>query len=128
MSAAVVAPKKQKATVLPINVMYRFLQAVRCDSFGLYTLFCCISPALTLLTRSLALHSQKSRVRIWLVEHTDMYMEGVLIGFDEFMNVVLDNANEVRSFALFLSCLKHLPARLSPRSLPSPRVFLCPSP
>jgi len=66
MSAAVVAPKKQKATVLPINVMYRFLQA-------------------------------KSRVRIWLVEHTDMYMEGVLIGFDEFMNVVLDNANEVNT-------------------------------
>jgi small nuclear ribonucleoprotein E len=35
-------------------------------------------------------------VQIWLYENTDIRLTGVIIGFDEFMNVVLDNAEEVK--------------------------------
>jgi small nuclear ribonucleoprotein (snRNP)-like protein len=34
-------------------------------------------------------------VRIWLYEDTRMFMEGIIIGFDEYMNVVLDDAVEM---------------------------------
>ncbi|KAG2226962.1 hypothetical protein INT45_006369 [Circinella minor] len=37
----------------------------------------------------------KERVQIWLVDKTDMRIEGQIIGFDEFMNLVLDDAVEV---------------------------------
>ena len=37
----------------------------------------------------------KSRVEVWLHENNDMRIEGFIIGFDEFMNVVLENATEV---------------------------------
>lgn len=37
----------------------------------------------------------KSRVQIWLVENKTVRMEGQIIGFDEYMNIVLDNASEV---------------------------------
>jgi len=37
----------------------------------------------------------KALVQIWLFEQANTRMEGVIIGFDEFMNVVLDNAEEV---------------------------------
>ena len=39
---------------------------------------------------------QKSRVSIWLYEQTEMRIEGYIIGFDEFMNLVLDDASEVQ--------------------------------
>ncbi|KAJ3023319.1 hypothetical protein HKX48_003603 [Thoreauomyces humboldtii] len=38
---------------------------------------------------------QKSRVQIWLYEQTDLRIEGQIIGFDEFMSLVLDEAEEV---------------------------------
>ena len=38
---------------------------------------------------------QKSVVRIWLYEQVNVQMEGKLIGFDEYMNFVLDDAYEV---------------------------------
>lgn len=37
----------------------------------------------------------RNRVQIWLVENKRTRFEGVIIGFDEYMNVVLDNAEEV---------------------------------
>lgn len=37
----------------------------------------------------------KTRVQIWLYEMSDMRMEGVIIGFDEYMNLVLDDACEI---------------------------------
>jgi small nuclear ribonucleoprotein E len=37
----------------------------------------------------------KERVEVWLYESTSMKIEGQLIGFDEYMNVVLDDAEEV---------------------------------
>mmetsp|Transcript_17448 Transcript_17448/g.23530 ORF Transcript_17448/g.23530 Transcript_17448/m.23530 type:complete len:80 (-) Transcript_17448:206-445(-) len=37
----------------------------------------------------------KARVEVWLHENTDLRIEGKIIGFDEFMNVVLDEGTEV---------------------------------
>lgn len=37
----------------------------------------------------------KSRVQIWLFENTEMRIEGQIVGFDEYMNLVLDDAEEV---------------------------------
>lgn len=37
----------------------------------------------------------RSRVSIWLYENINMKMEGHIVGFDEFMNIVLDDAEEV---------------------------------
>ncbi|KAF9909144.1 hypothetical protein EC991_009054 [Linnemannia zychae] len=38
---------------------------------------------------------QRSTVQIWLYEQLDTRIEGQIIGFDEFMNLVLDGAFEV---------------------------------
>lgn len=38
---------------------------------------------------------QRETVQIWLYENTAMKIEGVIVGFDEYMNIVLDNAEEV---------------------------------
>jgi small nuclear ribonucleoprotein E len=38
---------------------------------------------------------EKETVLIWLYENTAMKIEGTIIGFDEYMNLVLDNAHEV---------------------------------
>lgn len=32
----------------------------------------------------------KSRVEIWLYDNPDLRLEGKILGFDEFMNIVLD--------------------------------------
>ena len=37
-----------------------------------------------------------NRVIIWLYDRSDLRIEGKIIGFDEYMNVVLDDAEEVR--------------------------------
>ncbi|KAL7415347.1 hypothetical protein BDY24DRAFT_439772 [Mrakia frigida] len=37
----------------------------------------------------------KTKVQIWLYDNVDTRMEGTIVGFDEFMNVVLDAAAEV---------------------------------
>ena len=37
----------------------------------------------------------KVRVSIWLYENTSMKLEGQIIGFDEYMNLTLDDAYEV---------------------------------
>eukprot|EP00274_Cyanoptyche_gloeocystis_P007511 CAMPEP_0196656918 /NCGR_PEP_ID=MMETSP1086-20130531/20377_1 /TAXON_ID=77921 /ORGANISM="Cyanoptyche gloeocystis , Strain SAG4.97" /LENGTH=87 /DNA_ID=CAMNT_0041989847 /DNA_START=61 /DNA_END=324 /DNA_ORIENTATION=+ len=37
----------------------------------------------------------KSRIQIWLYENTDIRLEGQIIGFDEYMNLVLDDAEEI---------------------------------
>ncbi|KAL8235238.1 hypothetical protein R6Q59_021338 [Mikania micrantha] len=38
---------------------------------------------------------QKARIQIWLFEQKDLRIEGRIIGFDEYMNLVLDEAEEV---------------------------------
>lgn len=37
----------------------------------------------------------RSRIQIWLYEQVNMRIEGLIIGFDEYMNLVLDEAEEV---------------------------------
>lgn len=37
----------------------------------------------------------KQRVQLWLYEHAETRLEGKIIGFDEFMNVVLDETDEL---------------------------------
>ncbi|KAI8988690.1 small nuclear ribonucleoprotein-like protein E [Pilobolus umbonatus] len=39
----------------------------------------------------------KSKVQIWLFDKTDLRIEGQIIGFDEFMNLVLENGVEVNT-------------------------------
>ena len=60
------ATKVQRIMTQPINLIFRFLQT-------------------------------KSRVQIWLFEHgaNGDVVEGQIIGLDEYMNLVLDDADEV---------------------------------
>ena len=60
------ATKVQRIMTQPINLIFRFLQT-------------------------------KSRVQGWLFEHTATgdVIEGQIVGFDEYMNLVLDEAEEV---------------------------------
>mmetsp|Transcript_69191 Transcript_69191/g.115015 ORF Transcript_69191/g.115015 Transcript_69191/m.115015 type:complete len:105 (+) Transcript_69191:9-323(+) len=37
----------------------------------------------------------KTRVQVWLYENTDLRIEGRIVGFDEYMNLVLDDAEEL---------------------------------
>merc|ERR1711872_614 len=56
--------KVQKVMVLPINLIFRYLQS-------------------------------RARVQVWLYENQNLRIEGHIIGFDEYMNVMLDQAEEV---------------------------------
>ncbi|XP_077337359.1 small nuclear ribonucleoprotein E isoform X1 [Lithobates pipiens] len=37
----------------------------------------------------------RSRIQVWLYEQVSMRIEGCIIGFDEYMNLVLDDAEEI---------------------------------
>ncbi|KIZ01191.1 hypothetical protein MNEG_6772 [Monoraphidium neglectum] len=37
----------------------------------------------------------KAKIQIWLYDQRDLRIEGRIIGFDEYMNLVLDDAEEV---------------------------------
>ena len=37
----------------------------------------------------------RSRIQVWLYEQTTTRIESYIIGFDEYMNLVLDDANEI---------------------------------
>uniref|UniRef100_A0A804MXY2 Small nuclear ribonucleoprotein E n=1 Tax=Zea mays TaxID=4577 RepID=A0A804MXY2_MAIZE len=37
----------------------------------------------------------KARIQIWLFEQKDLRIEGRIIGFDEYMNLVLEDAEEI---------------------------------
>ena len=37
----------------------------------------------------------KTIIQVWLFENTDLRIEGKIIGFDEYMNLVLDDAEEL---------------------------------
>jgi len=37
-----------------------------------------------------------ARVIIWLYDRSDLRIEGKILGFDEYMNLVLDEADEIR--------------------------------
>lgn len=42
---------------------------------------------------------ERTPVSVWLYDRSDMRLEGMIVGFDEYMNVVLDSAVEVYSAA-----------------------------
>lgn len=52
---------------------------------------------LFLLILFLHLLQKKTRVLIWLHEDTKTQIEGQIIGFDEYMNMTLDEAVEIHS-------------------------------
>ncbi|EGW30292.1 uncharacterized protein SPAPADRAFT_63138 [Spathaspora passalidarum NRRL Y-27907] len=56
--------KQKKATLPPINLIFKFLQ-------------------------------HQSQVTIWLYEQTQSRIQGKIRGFDEFMNIVIDDAVEI---------------------------------
>lgn len=37
----------------------------------------------------------RSRVQVWLYENINLRLEGHIVGFDEYMNLVLDDAEEL---------------------------------
>ncbi|XP_055150265.1 small nuclear ribonucleoprotein E-like [Symphalangus syndactylus] len=39
----------------------------------------------------------RSRIQVWLYEQVNMQIEGCIIGFDEYMNLVLHEAGEIHS-------------------------------
>ncbi|XP_077526447.1 uncharacterized protein LOC144138169 isoform X1 [Haemaphysalis longicornis] len=39
----------------------------------------------------------RARIQVWLYENTSMRIEGHIIGFDEYMNLVLDDAEEINT-------------------------------
>ena len=39
----------------------------------------------------------KAKVEVWLYENKNLRIEGKIIGFDEYMNMVLDQAEEVNT-------------------------------
>ncbi|KAF8592025.1 Sm-like ribonucleoprotein [Ramaria rubella] len=38
---------------------------------------------------------QRTKISVWLYDNIEMRIEGRIIGFDEFMNLVIDEAEEV---------------------------------
>ncbi|KAL8223587.1 hypothetical protein R6Q57_019062 [Mikania cordata] len=85
------ATKVQRIMTQPINLIFRFLQSV---SFSIN------SPYLSISLNELVLINvlftvQKARIQIWLFEQKDLRIEGRIIGFDEYMNLVLDEAEEI---------------------------------
>ncbi|XP_035749637.1 small nuclear ribonucleoprotein E, partial [Egretta garzetta] len=57
---------------------------------------CCVlnAPLQNLIFRYL---QNRSRIQVWLYEQVNMRIEGCIIGFDEYMNLVLDDAEEIHS-------------------------------
>ncbi len=103
--------KVKKVMTLPINVIFGHLQVRSIPSNPLESgssndnIFLSIAPFrwfLNVLNRRTHtndflsfLQQKKTRVRIWLYEDTKMQLEGQIIGFDEYMNMVLDDAVEI---------------------------------
>ena len=50
------------------------------------------TPPINMIYRFL---SNKTRVQVWLYERPETRLEGLIRGFDEYMNVVLDDVEEV---------------------------------
>ena len=50
------------------------------------------TPPINMIYRFL---SNKTRVQVWLYERPETRLEGLIRGFDEYMNVVLDDVEEL---------------------------------
>ena len=72
---------------LPINVIFGHLQVSEKNTHTTHN---------TNLTHTLFHFLQKkTRVRLWLYEDTRLQIEGQIIGFDEYMNMVIEDAVEI---------------------------------
>lgn len=82
---------------LPINVIFGHLQVRRFVVFvHRLQIYCHYFVQSLNESQSISIVMQKkTRVRIWLYEDTKMQLEGQIIGFDEYMNMVLDDAVEI---------------------------------
>lgn len=100
------APRVSKAMTQPLTVIFRFLQTVRSMSIACLRrpLSSCFSPPARLRLHPplpcpascvYPLSCQRTRIAVWLYEQSSLRIEGRIIGFDEFMNLVLDDAEEV---------------------------------
>lgn len=58
---------------------------------------CCPYPPLVRRCRFL---QSKQRIIVWLYDQPDVRVEGRIIGFDEYMNLVLDEAEELSVLTL----------------------------
>uniref|UniRef100_A0A8C5M4Q5 Small nuclear ribonucleoprotein E n=1 Tax=Leptobrachium leishanense TaxID=445787 RepID=A0A8C5M4Q5_9ANUR len=72
------------------NLIFRYLQNV---SISMFVVLCECKAHFLQLTISFSL--QRSRIQVWLYEQVNMRIEGCIIGFDEYMNLVLDDAEEL---------------------------------
>ncbi|EMS55221.1 hypothetical protein TRIUR3_01147 [Triticum urartu] len=85
--------KVQRIMTQPINLIFRFLQSVR-PSLSSPPPFFPRARASVSLT-PFPPPEQKARIQIWLFEQKDARIEGRIIGFDEYMNLVLEDAEEI---------------------------------
>mmetsp|Transcript_13058 Transcript_13058/g.14946 ORF Transcript_13058/g.14946 Transcript_13058/m.14946 type:complete len:89 (-) Transcript_13058:894-1160(-) len=57
-----------------------------------------VKKVMTLPINVIFSHLQKkTRVRLWLYEDTKLQIEGQIIGFDEYMNMTLEDAVEIQN-------------------------------
>mmetsp|Transcript_21320 Transcript_21320/g.30667 ORF Transcript_21320/g.30667 Transcript_21320/m.30667 type:complete len:84 (-) Transcript_21320:263-514(-) len=57
-----------------------------------------VKKVMTLPINVIFSHLQKkTRVKIWLYEDTKLQIEGQIIGFDEYMNMTLEDAVEIQN-------------------------------
>ncbi|XP_011845852.1 PREDICTED: small nuclear ribonucleoprotein E isoform X1 [Mandrillus leucophaeus] len=59
--------------------------------------FCIFSLATVVQNLIFRYLQNRSRIQVWLYEQVNMRIEGCIIGFDEYMNLVLDDAEEIHS-------------------------------
>ena len=101
----------KKVMTQPINLIFRFLQNVSSMPRAVGTgrqpraaaLPCparlppppCHSPPRRHLRRLTQLAPQRTRIAIWLYDNPSATIEGRIVGFDEYMNLVLDEATEI---------------------------------
>ena len=85
------APKVQKVMVQPI------VSQMSESFWEIYYSFLTRHVSNFFLSQNLIFRylQTRSRVDIWLYENINMHMEGHIVGFDEYMNIVLDDAEEV---------------------------------
>jgi small nuclear ribonucleoprotein E len=94
-------PKRVKRVMtVPINVIFGHLQV----SYRRTRVFLRANERTSIISKtsifvltslSFPFAQKKTRVRIWLYEDTKTQIEGQIIGFDEYMNFVLDDAVEI---------------------------------
>ncbi len=82
----------------PLHAMFRFLQQVRRCFRGRFSPFTpppCAFPSRSPRFVSLPHPTQRTRIQVLLFDQPTVRLEGVIAGFDEYMNLVLEGAEEV---------------------------------